>query len=113
MENGAVQARRWYGKAVAVLVLLTLSLAAPVADAKGRPDVLWSEAGHGQTVTGLDLSPDGTVLASSSSDRTVKLWRYPDSALLRTLVLRDDIDAQVSRSAWCASPRTARTSPLR
>jgi WD40 repeat protein len=30
--------------------------------------------GHGRKVTGLDFSPDGTRLASSSWDGSIKLW---------------------------------------
>jgi WD40 repeat protein len=93
--NSASNARRWCGKAVAALFLLSLALEASVATAQGRPDLLWTEAGHSDAVTAMDFSPDGTVLATSSEDRTLKLWRYPGRALLRTLVLPDDIDAQV------------------
>ncbi|MGM9488159.1 WD40 repeat domain-containing protein [Ideonella sp. YS5] len=74
-------------KVLALLVLVWAALAAPVAQASGRPDIAWSEAGHGDAVTELALSPDGTVLATSSRDKTVKLWRYPHGGLLRTLVV--------------------------
>ena len=89
-------ARALRARAMAALLLLCLGLVSPLAVAQGRPDVLWSEAGHDAAVTALDLSPDGSVLASSSADRTLKLWRYPEATLLRTLVLPYDLDAQVT-----------------
>jgi WD40 repeat protein len=78
------------------LLALALALAAPAVAAQGRPAVIWSAAGHADTITAEDLSPDGTVLATASADRTLKLWRYPAGSLLRTLVLPYDIDAQVT-----------------
>jgi WD40 repeat protein len=83
-------------RALACLFVLALALGAAAASAQGRPAVLWSEAGHAGTVAAVDLSPDGTVLATASADRTLKLWRYPAATLLRTLVLPYDIDAQVT-----------------
>ncbi|MEG4533588.1 WD40 domain-containing protein [Microcoleus sp. D2_18a_D3] len=40
--------------------------------------------GHGDVVWGLSFSPDGETIASSSVDKTVKLWRR-DGSLLATL----------------------------
>ncbi|MFO1341240.1 MAG: WD40 repeat domain-containing protein [Burkholderiaceae bacterium] len=70
-----------------VLFLAWAVFSPPLAAASGRPDVAWSEAGHGDAVTETLLSPDGTLLATSSNDKTVKLWRYPEGSLLRTLVV--------------------------
>lgn len=92
---GVMRARRLLAWAAAAWLPLWLGLAGDPAAAQGRPDLLWTEAGHSDAVTALDLSPDGAVLASSSRDRTVKLWRYPRGGLLRTLALPFDIDAQV------------------
>ena len=39
--------------------------------------------GHGDVVWGLSFSPDGETIASSSVDKTVKLWRR-DGSLLAT-----------------------------
>ncbi|MEG4443182.1 AAA family ATPase [Microcoleus sp. AT9_B5] len=39
--------------------------------------------GHGDVVWGLSFSPDGETIASSSVDKTVKLWRH-DGSLLAT-----------------------------
>ncbi len=40
--------------------------------------------GHTQPVTGLAWSPDGKILASSSLDETVRLWR-PDGSSIKVL----------------------------
>ncbi len=41
--------------------------------------------GHDAVPRRLAFSPDATILATSSADRTVKLWRVSDGTLLRTL----------------------------
>jgi WD40 repeat protein len=40
--------------------------------------------GHSDGVLSVDVSPDGNMIASSSHDRTVRLWRH-DGTLLKTL----------------------------
>ncbi|MFX6427785.1 hypothetical protein ABTG38_18885, partial [Acinetobacter baumannii] len=44
---------------------------------------VWMAGGHTGDVTSVSFSPDGSLLASGSDDRTVKLWRVSDGALLR------------------------------
>ncbi|MBD2459528.1 AAA-like domain-containing protein [Oscillatoria sp. FACHB-1407] len=41
--------------------------------------------GHQSEVNGVDFSPDGELIVSGSTDKTVKLWQQ-DGALLKTLV---------------------------
>ncbi|MEO0015487.1 MAG: hypothetical protein RLZZ535_3876, partial [Cyanobacteriota bacterium] len=41
-------------------------------------------SGHTQSVFGLDISPNGQLIATASLDKTVKLWK-PDGTLLNTL----------------------------
>lgn len=40
--------------------------------------------GHNALVNNLDFSPDSTLLGSSSSDDTAKLWRVSDGAMLQS-----------------------------
>ena len=38
------------------------------------PALQWMQGGHSARISGLACSPDGTMIASSSEDGTVKLW---------------------------------------
>ena len=46
---------------------------------------LYALAGHTGTVFSVAWSPDGQLLASGSSDNTVRLWNGQSGALLHTL----------------------------
>ena len=51
--------------------------------------VAYTLLGHGDTITSLAVSPDGTTLASNSMDNTVKLWNIqpfaPPNRLVKSL----------------------------
>jgi hypothetical protein len=50
-----------------------------------HPDIVWIRGGHTQHVYSVVFSPDGRLLASGSTDHTIKLWRVSDGSLVRTL----------------------------
>ncbi len=54
--------------------------------------------GHKGAITALSWSPDGTMVASGSADKTVQVWRASDGVLLYTLLY----DSPVSSLAWAS-----------
>ena len=53
-------------------------------DLQGKSQPLKTLKGHQDWVTSVAISPDGTLLASASRDRTIKLWKS-DGTPLKTL----------------------------
>jgi WD40 repeat protein len=49
-------------------------------------------------VRSVSFSPDGSLLASGSKDKTIKLWRVSDGSLVRTLTGHTDWVMSVSFS---------------
>jgi WD40 repeat protein len=54
--------------------------------------------GHTNWVWSVSFSPDGSLLASGGDDKTIKLWRVSDGALVRTLKGHTDRVRSVSFS---------------
>ena len=72
-----------YACLAAITGALAVLLLAGVGPASAeRPNIMWM-AGGDSTVNSVAYSPDGQMLASGSTDYTVKLWRLADGVLLR------------------------------
>jgi WD40 repeat protein len=67
-----------------ILFAVAVALAVFSASVEALPAPTWMQGGHAARITGLACSPDGTMIASSSEDGTVKLWST-NGTLLRTL----------------------------
>ena len=77
------------------LIAATLLTIVPaIAFSQGRPDIVWASGGHSGSVNSVAYSPDGQLLVSGSSDRTIKLWRQ-DGTFIRTLAIPYDINHQL------------------
>jgi WD40 repeat protein len=63
-----------------VIILLVFS----VLRGAGQKPELIVQTGHSAHVNAVALSPDGSILASSSKDGTIKLWNVATGAQLRT-----------------------------
>jgi WD40 repeat protein len=78
------------------LVASTLLTFLPViAFCQGRPNITWAKAGHSDSVNSVTYSPDGQLLVSGSSDRTIKIWRH-DGTFIRSLAIPYDPNAQLT-----------------
>ena len=62
----------------------SLGLAILPAKVEAFPAPQWMQGGHSARISGIACSPNGTLIASSSDDGTVKLWST-NGTLLRTL----------------------------
>jgi WD40 repeat protein len=58
--------------------------------------------GHKGAITALSWSPDGTMVASGSADKTVQVWRSSDGALLYKLV---GYDLPVTSVVWATNEK--------
>ena len=72
-----------------------LTFAPGTAFSQGRPNIIWASGGHSDSVNSVTYSPNGQLLVSGSSDRTIKVWRQ-DGTFVRSLAIPYDVNAQLS-----------------
>ena len=77
-----------------LITSILLTFLPAIAFSQGRPDIIWAKGGHSDSVNSVAYSPDGQLLVSGSSDRTIKLWRR-DGTFIRTLAIPYDINHQL------------------
>ena len=79
-----------------ILCAASLGLTVLTISAGAFPAPQWMQGGHAARITGVACSPDGTMIASSSEDGTLKLWST-NGTLLRTLTTQP---GPITALAW-------------
>ena len=85
-----------FDRARKTLFAAGLGLAVLTASVGAFPAPQWMQGGHAARITGVSCSPDGTMIASSSEDGTLKLWST-NGTLLRTLTAQS---SPLTALAW-------------
>ncbi len=67
---------------IALALVLSLGAFEPEALLPGSP---WALKGHTDAITAIAFSPDGSLLASASRDKTVKLWNLKTGEVTRSI----------------------------
>jgi len=86
-------------KRILYFVMFLLTLEPKVSGQSLMPDVLWSKGGHAGQVEAVALSPDESIVASAGEDYSIKLWRFADAALLRTLMGHSNTPTSIAFSS--------------
>ena len=87
---GKIRFRGW--RVIASILLIILP---GIAFPQGRPDIIWAKGGHSDSVNSVAYSRDGQLLASGSSDRTIKVWRQ-DGTFIKSLAIPYDSNNQLT-----------------
>jgi WD40 repeat protein len=72
-----------------------LALIPAIGFSQGRPPIIWASGGRSESVNSVAYSPDGQLLVSGSSDRTIKVWSY-DGTFIKSLAIPYDPNAQLT-----------------
>jgi len=78
-----------------LIAAILLTVVPAIAFSQGRPGIVWASGGHSDSVNSVAYSPDGQLLVSGSSDRTIKLWRQ-DGTFIKSLSIPYNINAQLA-----------------
>ena len=71
------------------------------------------QLGHGNGIAGISISPNGTVAATASADKTVRVWDAESGILLRVLPIGDQAyDVAILRDNRHAAVTAGRTLEL-
>ncbi len=95
LNNGSVRLIKAPGKQIGAVHFMPDRKTLVVADEKNlylintKGKVLKKLGGHLGIILDMCVSSDGKIIASSSLDNTVRLWR-PDGSLLKTLLIKND-----------------------
>jgi WD40 repeat protein len=84
--------------AMSAVCVTVVGVAQADVDAKVPPRLVVN-SGHGRSVSAVAFSPDGMTLASSSSDRSIKLWEVASGREIRSLTGHDRGVTSVAFSA--------------
>ena len=84
------------GRGQKILIAASLVLLILAASLEAFPSPQWMQGGHSARITGVACSSDGTMIASTSEDGTLKIWST-NGTLLRTLTVQTNILTAV---AW-------------
>src|SRR5439155_13248274 len=87
LDDNVIKVLREHIELMILRYITALSLTcAVIAQASSLQVHLQRTFTHSEEAKGVAFSPDSKTLATSSVDRTVKLWRIADGKLIRTLM---------------------------
>src|SRR2546426_3046206 len=78
------------------LLITVCPVMLPSVLAAESPDIIWSNHAHTNIVSSVAFSADGSLLASGSSDETIRIWQAGDGTLVRVLTNQYGLSPRVA-----------------